>query len=114
MSGTIPSSITNLKHLRVVELQQNSFNGPFPEVLITPKMGVLRLYDNDFSGTIPAAVANFSLTGALDIAHNRFTGKILYALYAYLSQIGIKICREGKHGVFPPKHPICFRRYLST
>ncbi len=61
LTGTIPSSFTELKYLTSVDLTYNSLSGQFPEVFksLTQLKGV-DLTGNLFSGPIPEWVGNMN------------------------------------------------------
>ncbi|CAI9780374.1 unnamed protein product [Fraxinus pennsylvanica] len=70
-------SLANLKGLRVVSLENNSFSGPLPEFNRLTKLKSLFLAQNEFSGEIPSDF--FSKMGSLkkiELARNNFSGRI--------------------------------------
>ncbi|KAG6739822.1 hypothetical protein POTOM_057437 [Populus tomentosa] len=85
--GSIPSHISNLVNLTLLNLSSNLLNGTIPPELC--RMGKLeRVYlsNNSLSGEIPAALANISHLGLLDLSKNKLTGSIPDS-FAYLSQL---------------------------
>lgn len=101
LTGSIPTVIGELSHLKEIDLQNNNISGLLPyEISQLTKLGSLLLNGNNFSGTIPvewkALTELYSLSlsgnnlegglpkewsslvrlGFLDLAYNRFSGEI--------------------------------------
>ncbi|XP_060171145.1 putative leucine-rich repeat receptor-like serine/threonine-protein kinase At2g24130 [Lycium barbarum] len=75
--GPIPTQISNLGNITLLNLSSNHLNGTIPPELC--KMGKLeRLYlsNNSFSGVIPSAFGNVSHLGLLDLSKNKLSGLI--------------------------------------
>ncbi len=72
LTGTIPSSFTELKYLTSVGLTYNSLSGQFPEVFksLIQLKGV-DLTDNLFSGSVPEWVGNMN---SVFLGDNNFSG----------------------------------------
>jgi len=106
--GSIPSHISNLVNLTLLNLSSNLLNGTIPPELC--RMGKLeRVYlsNNSLSGEIPAALANISHLGLLDLSKNKLTGSIPDS-FAYLSQLRRLFLYENQlSGTIPPSLGQC-------
>ncbi|KAG2713928.1 hypothetical protein I3760_03G002100 [Carya illinoinensis] len=101
LSGTLSSSIGNLKNLQSVLLQNNNIKGPIPAELgrlsklrtldlsnnyfsgeIPPSLGHLRglqymrLNNNSLSGAFPMSLGNMTQLAFLDLSYNNLSGPI--------------------------------------
>ncbi|KAF6141853.1 hypothetical protein GIB67_003224 [Kingdonia uniflora] len=77
ITGSIPKSITKLKHLTLLWLSSLELSGPIPQFLsklIT--LVYLNLSDNKFSGSIPPSLSKLKNLGPLYLERNRLTGSI--------------------------------------
>ncbi|GAU42687.1 hypothetical protein TSUD_131150 [Trifolium subterraneum] len=76
ISGEIPSSLLNLKKLRMLDLPGNHLQGSvLDEIGQLANIQYLDLFDNLLSGSnIPSIVANLSSLEYLNIADNNFSG----------------------------------------
>ncbi|KAJ6372494.1 hypothetical protein OIU76_026902 [Salix suchowensis] len=106
--GSIPSHISNLVNLTLLNLSSNLLNGTIPPELC--RMGKLeRVYlsNNSLSGEIPAALANISHLGLLDLSKNKLTGSIPDT-FAHLSQLRRLFLYENQlSGTIPPSLGQC-------
>ncbi|KAF9662722.1 hypothetical protein SADUNF_Sadunf18G0083800 [Salix dunnii] len=106
--GSIPSHISNLVNLTLLNLSSNLLNGTIPPELC--RMGKLeRVYlsNNSLSGEIPAALANISHLGLLDLSKNKLTGSIPDS-FAHLSQLRRLFLYENQlSGTIPPSLGQC-------
>ncbi|GAA0164477.1 transmembrane signal receptor [Lithospermum erythrorhizon] len=81
LGGTFPpDSLTKLKQLRVLSLQNNSLTGPIPDISSLSSLKVLFLDQNYFSGTIPPSIPSLYHLKILDLSHNSLTGQIPISL----------------------------------
>ena len=55
MSAIIPSELSNVSNLKVLDLQNASFTGPLPEITFQnlTQLLIFEVSDNDFTGPIP-------------------------------------------------------------
>ncbi|KAF7834107.1 putative LRR receptor-like serine/threonine-protein kinase [Senna tora] len=77
LSGFLPDYIANLTHLQYLNLADNNFNGSIPSKwgqLPTLKNLVLR--GNHLSGPIPDTIANLTGLSQVDLSSNALTGSI--------------------------------------
>ncbi|PIA29856.1 hypothetical protein AQUCO_05800140v1 [Aquilegia coerulea] len=76
-TGSIPSSISQLVHLRDLDLGSNLFSGPIPSGIQQMKNLVfLNLEKNQLSGKIPNFFTSFTSLRELDLSHNKLSGEI--------------------------------------
>ncbi|XP_015869843.2 leucine-rich repeat receptor-like serine/threonine-protein kinase BAM1 [Ziziphus jujuba] len=78
LSGTISPSLSKLKFLDGIYLQQlQNISGRFPEVLFgLPNLKFVYIENNGLSGKLPENIGKLSQLEALSFAGNRFTGSI--------------------------------------
>ncbi|CAN0885881.1 Piriformospora indica-insensitive protein 2 [Linum grandiflorum] len=73
LSGGVPSSLENLKKLRVVDFSRNSLSGIIPDSIGNlPQLLKLDFSSNSFSGRIPESFVNLKSLEFLDLSFNRF------------------------------------------
>ncbi|XP_027919529.1 probable LRR receptor-like serine/threonine-protein kinase At5g63710 isoform X1 [Vigna unguiculata] len=81
--GTLSPSITKLKYLVSVELQNNNLSGPLPDYISYLKdLQYLNLAGNNFSGSIPDKWDELSNLKYLDLSSNALTGRIPMQLFS--------------------------------
>ncbi|KAH0648563.1 hypothetical protein KY285_033811 [Solanum tuberosum] len=86
--GSIPESIGNLTAITQLTLSINSFTGNVPSSFRKlNKLHSLSLSLNNFEGPIPDIFANFSELDTLDFKRNNFTGPFPYSI-ATLTRLG--------------------------
>ncbi|KAI3964400.1 hypothetical protein MKX01_028735 [Papaver californicum] len=77
ITGTIPQSITKLKHLRSLDLTYLSLSGPVPNFLNQlTALTFLDLSFNEFTGSIPSTLSELKNLESIDLSRNRLTGSI--------------------------------------
>ncbi|XP_059652127.1 leucine-rich repeat receptor protein kinase HPCA1-like [Cornus florida] len=77
LTGSLPSSIGNLKELSTLILVGCSFTGLIPESIGSLRQLVfLSLNSNSFSGPIPPSIGNLTNLYWLDLADNKLSGTI--------------------------------------
>ena len=78
ISGEIPSCITSLPFLRILDLIGNKLSGPIPSGIgRLQRMTVLNVAYNLISGIIPASLTRMSNLMHLDLRNNRISGELL-------------------------------------
>ncbi|XP_078150821.1 uncharacterized protein LOC144546171 [Carex rostrata] len=112
ISGRIPNQISNLVNLNTLNLSQNALSGEIPsQISDLQKLSNLNLQGNNLSGSIPTTISNMvslielqlgenklngtipempsSLTTALNLSHNCFSGSIPSSSFSKSPQLEI-------------------------
>uniref|UniRef100_A0A5B6ZV52 non-specific serine/threonine protein kinase n=1 Tax=Davidia involucrata TaxID=16924 RepID=A0A5B6ZV52_DAVIN len=77
LTGSLPSSIGNLKKLSSLLLVGCGFSGVIPDSIGSlPQLVSLSLNSNKFTGQIPPSIGNLSNLYWLDLADNKLTGTV--------------------------------------
>ncbi|KAI3876691.1 hypothetical protein MKX03_034200 [Papaver bracteatum] len=77
INGSIPQSITKLKHLKVLNLGDMSLSGTIPTFLNQlTNLTYLDLSLNKFSGSIPPNLSDLKNIGTIHLDRNKLTGSI--------------------------------------
>ncbi|GFZ21190.1 leucine-rich repeat (LRR) family protein [Actinidia rufa] len=77
LNGTIPSWLSNLSSLSLLDLSGNAFTGPIPSTIgELQNLNSLSLAENSLNGTIPSWVLNLPSLHSLDLSGNELTGQI--------------------------------------
>ena len=77
LSGSIPSSISNLGGLLILQLQNNSLTGSIPSSLgDVDDLVLLQLDRNQLSGSIPSSLGNLSNLQHMTLDYNLLSGSI--------------------------------------
>ena len=88
LSGKIPDSLGQLKHLTDLDLSNNSLSGPIPSFLGNlSQMQALLLGVNKLNGTVPKSLGLLSNLFAVSISHNFFTGSLDEAHFSKLGKL---------------------------
>ncbi|GKC18657.1 probable LRR receptor-like serine/threonine-protein kinase isoform X1 [Tanacetum coccineum] len=82
LSGTISSSINELKFLTSLELQDNNISGELPDLSNLVNLQNLNVTRNKFSGSIPTSWDQLSNLKYLDLSSNNLSGKIPEKLFS--------------------------------
>lgn len=76
-SGEIPTELTNLQGLRLLNLSRNHLSGSIPE-----NIGNLELLEsldcswNELSGAIPSSLSKLASLSSLNLSHNLLSGEV--------------------------------------
>ncbi|KAL1831870.1 hypothetical protein ACET3Z_001521 [Daucus carota] len=110
LTGSLPTTIGNLKNLKNLILVGCGFTGLIPESIgFMQELVYLSLNQNSFSGHVPASIGNLSKLYWLDLADNKLSGEIPVSSE---SKPGLDLLVHAKHfhfgknqlsGVIPPK-----------
>ena len=77
LSGSIPSGLSSLSKVTLLNLKENQMVGTIPtEIGTMSELEYLRLSDNQFSGEIPAELGNLSNLKVLLLRGNQLIGQI--------------------------------------
>lgn len=77
LSGTFPSNIRHLGHLRFLNLSSNAFQGPLPPAIFElPSLISLNISRNAFSSEFPSAISKLKYLSILDAYSNDFNGSL--------------------------------------
>ncbi|CAG7876709.1 unnamed protein product [Brassica rapa] len=77
LSGSIPDSISNLKHLKVLSFSDCKFTGKIPSSIGNlSHLNILDFGYNNLAGEIPTALFNLTKLSSLSLASNQFTGTL--------------------------------------
>jgi Leucine-rich repeat (LRR) protein len=75
-ANPIPSEIRQLKKLNAVYLDQNQFQGRFPDFGGLTSLTTLSIAGNNFNGTLPTSLSRFPKLRGLQIQDNLFSGEV--------------------------------------
>lgn len=78
LGGTIPSELSQLSNLIMIDLSHNKFSGTFPAVILkeVPELLYLNLERSGVGGTIPSEIGYQTSLMSLDFQFNKFQGEI--------------------------------------
>ncbi|XP_020541006.1 probable LRR receptor-like serine/threonine-protein kinase At5g45780 isoform X2 [Jatropha curcas] len=77
LSGTLPASIGNLSHLRIMLMQNNQLTGAIPaEIGKLSELQTLDLSGNQFAGDIPSSLGFLAHLSYLRLSRNKLSGQI--------------------------------------
>ncbi|KAH7537728.1 hypothetical protein FEM48_Zijuj03G0123700 [Ziziphus jujuba var. spinosa] len=77
LKGPIPSGLTNLTHLKILDMSLNPFNSTIPPWMCGFKrLEYLDLFFTHLKGSIPSAIGNLSSINTLRLSRNQLEGKL--------------------------------------
>ncbi|KAL5550488.1 hypothetical protein UlMin_000664 [Ulmus minor] len=81
-NGTLPNSMVKLTKLVYLKLSINKFTGSIPSSLFRlSSLEYIILSDNQFNGTLPNSMVKLTKLVSLDLSDNKFTGSIPASLF---------------------------------
>src|SRR6266536_1603422 len=96
LTGSLPSSLSDLISLNHLELQKNQLIGSIPSSLGNlTNLGFIELADNQLSGGIPSSFGNLTNLGFLELTNNNFSGNIPSSL-GNLKELAYLILRRNQ------------------
>ncbi|KAL7610575.1 hypothetical protein Lser_V15G12045 [Lactuca serriola] len=102
ISGSIPSSLSDLTSLNVLHLHQNHLSGPIPIELGNLKSLVdLKVSHNQLSGSIPSSLGDLTSLNLLYLHQNQLSGPIPIELGNLKSLIRFKVNDNQLTGSIP-------------
>jgi len=103
LEGKLPSNITNLKDLLILDLSSNKIVSKIPEDISSLKrLEVLKLGRNSLYGAIPASLGNISSLKNISFGTNFLTGGIPSALGRLHELIELDLILNNLNGTVPP------------
>ncbi|PIN03842.1 Serine/threonine protein kinase [Handroanthus impetiginosus] len=100
--GTIPSSISELKALELLDLSSSSISGEIPkEIGSLQELRVLGLANNMLSGQLPDSLGNLQLLTKIDLSKNKFVGRIPTTYGSFKSLISMDLSDNKLNGSIP-------------
>lgn len=73
-SGDLPTSISQLKNLKILDISHNEISGPLPDLSQIHGLTVFQAQENQFSGAIPSL--DFSNFSEFNVSYNNLSGSI--------------------------------------
>ncbi|TYH49864.1 hypothetical protein ES332_D10G165000v1 [Gossypium tomentosum] len=103
LEGKLPRSLANCTSLKILNLGNNTLHDTFPLWLgKLPRLMVLILRANRFYGPIKHLENNFPALDVLDIASNKFSGKLSIEFFQAIHKLrSLKINRNNLEGKLP-------------
>ena len=75
LTGTLPESISDLDHMRWIDIANNNIGGELPASIGNlSNLQSLSVYNNEFSGSLPASISGMSQLKELLASSNLFSG----------------------------------------
>jgi hypothetical protein len=102
ITGTLPSELSNLKKLKLLEVNGNKLTGSIPASFGTmTNLEDLRLQDNQLTGAIPTELGNLKKLKLLLINNNKLSGEIPSSLGTLDSMYGLFFSNNQLTGKIP-------------
>ncbi|KAL5780200.1 hypothetical protein ACOSQ2_010937 [Xanthoceras sorbifolium] len=106
-----PNSLTNLDQLRVLSLQNNSLNGPIPDLSRLVNLKTLFLDHNFFTGILPLSIRSLHRLKTLDLSYNNLTGPIPKWLASLDRLYSLRLDVNRFNGSIPPLNQSSLRTF---
>ncbi|KAI3942263.1 hypothetical protein MKW92_006430 [Papaver armeniacum] len=102
ITGSIPRSITKLKHLALLDLGAMSLSGPVPDFLNQlTALTDLDLSYNQFSGSIPPSLSDLKNIGNIFLDGNKLTGQFPESFGRFTGMDMLHLSRNKLTGPIP-------------
>ncbi|KAL8482376.1 hypothetical protein ACS0TY_027891 [Phlomoides rotata] len=103
LSGTISSSLSKLRYLDGIYLQDLKYlSGPFPNALFSlPRLLYIYIENNNLSGSIPPAIGNITKLYAFSLQGNQFSGPIPSSIGGLTELTQLRLGGNRLSGVIP-------------
>ncbi|XP_058082600.1 MDIS1-interacting receptor like kinase 2-like isoform X1 [Magnolia sinica] len=103
LTGNIPSEISLLTNLQILNLRGNKINGSIPvEIGNLVNLNVLVLSRNNLTGPIPPSLGNLTMLTNLYLYKNQISGTIPEELGNLKNLVGLALYRNNLTGPIPP------------
>lgn len=88
LRGTIPRSVTKLKHLVYLRFRITQLSGPIPEYISElQNVTFLDLSFNRFNDSIPGSISQMPNLRAIQLNHNKLTGSIPESFGSFVGKV---------------------------
>ncbi|CAF1931287.1 hypothetical protein Bca4012_073235 [Brassica carinata] len=102
LSGSIPDSVSNLKHLKVLTCFNCKFTGKIPfSIGNLSHLNILDLGYNNLAGEVPSSFQNLNRMTDLFLVNNKLSGKIPTALFNLTKLSVLKLASNQFTGTLP-------------
>ncbi|WOK99977.1 hypothetical protein Cni_G08689 [Canna indica] len=109
LSGGIPSSISNLKRMRMLKLSENFLDESIPSSLGSMKLEHLNLSHNRLTGKLPASLSSLStIILSFDLSHNLLEGTLPWWLSKMDKVLDIDLSSNKFDGAIPSDVGKCY------
>ncbi|CAN0885879.1 Leucine-rich repeat receptor protein kinase EMS1 [Linum grandiflorum] len=99
LSGIIPDSIGNLPQLLKLDFSSNSFSGRIPESFVNLKsLEFLDLDNNNLEGQVPEELSGLEFVSEINLENNSLSGRLPFSVN-FTSRIGVKLKLSGNSGL---------------
>ncbi|KAF3506221.1 hypothetical protein F2Q69_00004059 [Brassica cretica] len=103
LSGNIPDSIGNLKHLNVLKIQDSNITGKIPiSIGSLSHLTSLILSSSKLSGSLPSSIGNLSYLNTLSLSSNNFGGEIPSSIQNLNRLTYVDVGNNEFTGTLPP------------
>ncbi|RZC71897.1 hypothetical protein C5167_035038 [Papaver somniferum] len=114
VTGSIPQSITKLKHLRTLALGSLSLSGPVPNFLNQlSALTYLDLSYNQFSGSIPPSLSDLNNIETIHLGGNKLTGSIPESFGRFTGMDSLQLSGNKLTGPIPKSVGALNIRYID-
>jgi hypothetical protein len=104
LTGSLPSEISNLTHLKDLSVQRNQLSGNIPiELANLSKLETLNLAQNQLSGPVPAGLGDLDGLKVLNLGYNQFDGTIPPHVGDMTNLLGLYLNNNLLTGSIPPE-----------